>query len=87
MAPIDKNLFTYLTRNAGYDMDDVAALWKCSRSGVSARINGRAKLTRDMMEAWMRLVGAADAGPVFFPAFVAEKQPVNSPSVPGVADG
>ena len=66
MAPIDKNLFTYLTRSAGYDMDTVAALWGCSRSCVSARINGRVKLTRADMEAWMRLVGVADAGPVFF---------------------
>ena len=87
MAPIDKNLFTYLTRSAGHDMDDVARIWNCSRSGVSARINGRVKLTRADMEAWMRLVGVADAGPVFFPAVVAGKQPVNSSAVPGVADG
>jgi plasmid maintenance system antidote protein VapI len=87
MAPIDKNLFGYLTRDSGHNMDDVARIWNCSRSGVSARINGRAKLTRDMMEAWMRLVGVADAGPVFFPAFVAGTQQENSSPVSGVADG
>lgn len=86
MAPIDKNLFTYLTRRAGYTMEDVARLWGCDRSGVSARINGRVKLTRDMMEAWARLVGVADPGPVFFPAIVAET--VQSPdAVPGGVNG
>ena len=85
--PIDKNLFTYLTRRAGYNMDDVAKLWGCSRSGVSARINGRWKLTRDQMEAWMLLVGVADAGPVFFPSFVAAAQHVDGAVIPGVSDG
>jgi hypothetical protein len=84
--PIDKNLFTYLTRRAGYDMDDVAKLWGCDRSGVSRRLSGAVKLTRDDMEAWMRLVGVADAGPVFFPAVVTDSGQI-SPAVPGVVNG
>lgn len=86
MDPIDKNLFTYLTRRAGYDMDDVAKLWGCDRSGVSGRLNGRVKLTRDMMEAWMRFVGVADAGPVFFPRIGTEKGQTSA-GVPGGTDG
>lgn len=86
MNPVDKNLFTYLTRRAGYDMDDVARIWNCDRSGVSRRLSGAVKLTRDDMEAWMRLVGVADAGPVFFPAIVADS--VQSPAVvPGGVNG
>jgi hypothetical protein len=84
--PIDKNLFTYLTRRAGYDMDDVAKLWGCDRSGVSRRLSGAVKLTRDDMEAWMRLVGVADAGPVFFPAIVTETGQASA-VVPGGVNG
>lgn len=86
MAAIDKNLFVYLTRRAGYDTDDVARIWGCDRSGVSRRLSGAVKLTRDDMEAWMRLVGVADAGPVFFPAVVAETVQA-APAVPGGVNG
>jgi hypothetical protein len=67
-------------------MDDVAKLWGCDRSGVSRRISGAVKLRRDEMEAWMRLVGVADAGPVFFPAIVAETVQ-NTSAAPGGVNG
>lgn len=86
MPVIDKNLFVYLTKRAGYDMDDVADLWGIPRSGVSKRLNGEVDIRRSEMESWMRMVGAADAGPVFFPAVVAEVQPVQIPCV-GAANG
>lgn len=75
MPAIDINLFVYLTKRAGYDMEDVAQLWGVQRSGVTKRLNGEVELRRSEMEAWMQMVGAVDAGPVFFPAVVAQRQP------------
>lgn len=87
MVPvIDKNLFVYLTKRAGYDMEDVAELWGVPRSAVSKRLNGEVELRRKEMEDWMLLVGAADAGPVFFPAVVAQTQPGSAAAV-GAANG
>lgn len=83
---IDKNLFVYLTKRAGYDMEDVAEWWNCPRSGVTRRLNDEIKLRRDEMEIWMRNVGVADAGPVFFPAIVAGKQLAGIPAA-GEPDG
>lgn len=86
MPVIDKNLFVYLTKRAGYDMEDVAKLWGVPRSGVSKRLNGEVELRRGEMEDWMKMVGAADAGPVFFPAIVAQMQPGGS-AVAGGSNG
>ena len=86
MSAIDKNLFEYLTKRAGCNMEDVAALWGVPRSGVSKRLNGEVDLRRSEMESWMQMVGATDAGPVFFPVVVAGKQPADVPAV-GAADG
>ena len=86
MPVIDKNLFVYLTKRAGYDMDDVAELWGVPRSGVTKRLNGGVEIRRSEMESWMQMVGATDAGPVFFPAIVAGKQQGCTPQV-GVSNG
>lgn len=86
MPVIDKNLFVYLTKRAGYDMEDVAKLWGVPRSGVSKRLNGEVELRRGEMESWMEMVGATDAGPVFFPAIVAGKKQ-GSATPAGASDG
>lgn len=71
---IDKNLFIYLTKKAGFSMEDVAARLDLSLSGVYKRVSGEVEFRRDEMEAWMALVGVKDAGPVFFPGLVTEKR-------------
>lgn len=71
---IDKNLFIYLTKKAGYSTGEVAEKLGLPPSGLYKRINGEIEFRRDEMEAWMALVGVANAGPVFFPASVAKKQ-------------
>lgn len=70
---LDKNLFVYLTKKAGYTMQDVAELWQLENvSGVYKRLNGEVELRRSEMESWMAMVGVKDAGPIFFPRFVAD---------------
>ena len=70
---LDKNLFVYLTKSAGFTLQDVANLWQLeSVSGVYKRINGEVELRRSEMESWMEMVGVRDAGPIFFPRFVTD---------------
>lgn len=84
---VDKNLFLYLTKRAGLDLTKVAKLWGLSSVvSVYKRLNGEVELRRDEMESWMAAVGVGDAGPIFFPAFVADTQPAATPGV-GAADG
>lgn len=71
---IDKNLFIYLTKRAGKDLQDVADLWGLPRSAVSKRLNGEVEIKRDEMEKWMKLVGVTNAGPIFFPNLVADME-------------
>lgn len=78
MANVDRNLFTYLTKKAGRSLGDVAELWGVPLSGVYKRLNGEVEIRRSEMEAWMRFVGVKDAGPVFFPAIVADAQPLST---------
>lgn len=72
VSKIDKNLFIYLTKRAGYDLGDVAKLWGVASSGVTKRLNGETEIRRGEMDAWMRMVGVSDAGPVFFSGLVAK---------------
>lgn len=69
---VDKNLFVYLTKKAGYDLRDVAAWWDVSLGAVYKRIRGDVELRRGEMEIWMQKVGVTDAGPIFFPGVVTE---------------
>lgn len=78
---IDRNLFIYLTKRAGKTLQDVADAWNVPISGVYKRINGDVELRRSEMECWMLLVGVRDAGPIFFPAFVADSQHSAVPAV------
>ena len=71
MGKIDKNLFVYLTKKAGYTLQDVATLWGVRPGAVYKRLAGEVDIRRSEMEAWMRFVGVTDAGPVFFGAVVA----------------
>lgn len=72
---IDKDLFIYLTKKAGYTLQDVAERWKLeSLTGVYKRLNGEVEIRRSEMESWMEMVGAKDAGPIFFPKFVADRK-------------
>jgi hypothetical protein len=77
MGKIDKNLFIYLTKAAGRDLQDVAELWGVNLGAVYRRLNGEVEIRRDEMESWMRLVGVTDAGPIFFADLVANSQPKN----------
>ena len=71
MGKIDKNLFVYLTKKAGYELQDVANLWGVALGAVYKRLSGEVEIRRSEMEAWMRLVGVTDAGPIFFSGLVA----------------
>lgn len=71
MGKIDKNLFCYLTKKAGYTLQDVASWWGVSLGAVYKRLSGEVEIRRSEMEEWMRRVGVQDAGPVFFNALVA----------------
>lgn len=78
---IDKNLFCYLTKRAGYDIPDVAEWWGVGVVAVYRRLNGEVEIRRNEMEIWMRKVGVTDAGPVFFGALVADslhEQPIRA---------
>ncbi|MGN1025502.1 MAG: hypothetical protein ACI4P4_03750 [Faecousia sp.] len=83
---IDKNLFEYLTKKSGHTFQDVADLWGVPLSGVYKRMNGIIELRQSEMESWMNMVGARDAGPVFFPRIVADMQHNGVPT-PGVQYG
>lgn len=75
---IDKNLFIYLTKKAGFTLDDVAAWWGVSLGAVYKRLSGQVELRRSEMEVWMQKVGVTDAGPVFFAGLVANSLPSNT---------
>lgn len=68
---MDRNLFIYLTKAAGFTLQDVAVWWGVPLGAVYKRLNGTIELRRSEMEVWMQKVGVADAGPVFFKASVA----------------
>lgn len=76
---IDKNLFIYLTKKAGFSIADVAERLGLPLSGLYKRLNGEIEFRRDEMEAWMAMVGVTDAGPVFFPATVTETRQKTTP--------
>lgn len=71
---IDRNLFVYLTKRAGFTLQDVADRLKLPLTGLYKRLRGEVEFRRDEMESWMEMVGARDAGPIFFPRIVAFSQ-------------
>lgn len=72
MSRIDKNLFIYLTKAAGYDLRDVADWWGVGLGAVYRRLNHEVDIRRSEMDVWMCKVGVTDAGPIFFGGVVAE---------------
>lgn len=68
---IDKNLFVYLTKKAGFTLQDVAQWWGVGLGAVYKRLSGDVEIRRSEMELWMQKVGVTDAGPVFFSGLVA----------------
>lgn len=82
---VDKLLFEYLTRKAGYTLDDVAKRLGFVRSQLSRRLNGELEFKRDEMEAWCEMVGATleGLGAVFFPKLKKNTSPPDT----AVADG
>lgn len=72
MSSIDKNLFIYLTKAAGFDLQDVAEWWGVGLGAVYKRLSGLVEIRRSEMEIWMRKVGVTDAGPIFFGGLVAD---------------
>ena len=71
-SKVDKNLFIYLTKAAGYDLQDVAGWWGVGLGAVYKRLSGEVELRRSEMEIWMQKVRVTDAGPIFFGALVAD---------------
>jgi len=71
---IDRALFEYETKRSGHTMTEAAEAMGFSPSGLSRRLNGEVEFRRTEMEAWMRLTGVIDAGPIFFASFVASTQ-------------
>ena len=78
-SKLDKDLFIYLTKKAGYDLPDVAEWWGVGLAAVYKRLNGQVDIRRSEMEQWMQKVGVTDAGPIFFGALVADSLP-NTPA-------
>lgn len=72
MGKIDKNLFVYLTKKAGYTLQDVAKLWGVGLGAVYKRLRGEVDIRRSEMDSWMQMVGVKDAGPVFFGGHVTD---------------
>lgn len=68
---MDRNLFIYLTKAAGFTLQDVAVWWGVTLGAVYKRLNGKIEPRRSEMEVWMQKVGVTDAGPVFFKSSVA----------------
>lgn len=77
---IDRNLFTYLTKKAGYTLQDVALWWGVGLGAVYKRLSGEVELRRSEMEVWMQKVGVTDAGPVFFSGLVADSLLADTPA-------
>lgn len=77
---IDRNLFIYLTKNAGFTLQDVALWWGVGLGAVYKRLSGEVELRRSEMEVWMQKVGVTDAGPVFFAGLVAKPLHANAPA-------
>lgn len=71
---VDKNLFVYLTKKSGHSLGEAAEAMRLSPPSLSKRLSGATSFRQSEMEAWMVLAGVTDAGPVFFPAFVADSQ-------------
>ena len=76
-SKVDKNLFIYLTKAAGYDLQDVAGWWGVGLGAVYKRLSGEVELRRSEMDIWMRKVGVTDAGPIFFGGLVTETKLTN----------
>lgn len=81
MSKVDTNLFIYLTKAAGYSLQDVADWWGVGLGAVYRRLNGEVELRRTEMEVWMRKVGVTDAGPIFFGGIVANTLHPDAPAV------
>lgn len=64
---VDKNLFVYLTKSTGHSLAEAAAAMNLPVSSLNRRLNGHVAFKAPEMEAWMKLTGVTDAGPVFFP--------------------
>lgn len=80
MSKIDKNLFIYLTKAAGFELQDVADWWDVGLGAVYRRLNGEVELRRSEMEIWMQKVGVKDAGPIFFGGLVANSALTDAPA-------
>lgn len=80
MSKVDKNLFIYLTKAAGYDLQDVADWWGVGIGAVYRRLSGEVELRRSEMETWMQKVGVTDAGPIFFGGLVANSPLTDAPA-------
>ena len=76
---VDKELFIYLTRKAGYRLQDAAKAMGLKPNALSQRLNGKTPFKLKEMEAWMELVGCDNAGPVFFPRLCRGRLPADPP--------
>lgn len=83
MSKIDKNLFIYLTKAAGYTLEDVAGWWDVALGAVYRRLSGEVEIRRSEMEIWMKKVGVTDAGPIFFGGLVTETKLTNPAEAAG----
>lgn len=77
---IDKDLFCYLTKKAGFGLQDVADWWGVGLGAVYKRLNGTVELRRSEMDVWMQKVGVTDAGPIFFPSAVTDSLRSETPA-------
>lgn len=66
---MDKNLFIYLTLQAGYTIPEMAKLLSLSTRELENRLDHLAEFNLAEMQAWAGFIGCSNPGPVFFPIF------------------
>lgn len=78
---VNKLLFIYKTRAAGYSMEEIAKLLHLTRTGLSQRLNNKIEFKAKEIETWGQLIGPVFVTPVFFPSLVSFSQPCASQEV------
>lgn len=84
---VNKLLFVYTTRSAGYSMDMIAKELRLTRASLSKKLNGKSEFRSNEIEAWGTAVGVQYITPVFFPSLVSSAEHArgvkNEPEIDG----
>ena len=66
---MDKNLFIYLTLQAGYTIPEMAKLLSLSTRELEDRLDRQSEFTIAEIKTWANTVGCSAPGFVFFPTY------------------